>query len=513
MASPCAERYEALDSLRRSYLDRARECSALTHPYLIPPEGTTSDTRLPTPHQGVGSRGVNNLAARLLLALLPPDMPFFRLVPTDAQAKRLLESKKDPQNPRAATEIDKDLHAIEDTVMSEVERSGMRSAIHEALKHLIVAGNALLYLPSSGGVRVYSLDKYVVMRDDSGNLLEAVIKEAVSPAVLDEEILSLITVQNPKENVTVYTKFYRDGGRWHTYQEIEGVIVPGSEGSWPLNTPPLIALRWNQVDAEDYGRGFCEQHLGDLDSLERLSANILAASAMASKVVYVVNPNGITDVDSLAKAETGDFVAGNAQDVAVIQQDKAVDLSIAAQTASQIEQRLGQSFMLFDAINLEGRDRVTRREVELQQQNMEQNLGGVFTLLARELQDPLARGLIARLEKQQQIENTNGLVTPTVVTGTAAFGRQYDLRNMETLMQLIGALGADKIDTYVNISEFIDRATTALGIKSDSLIKTADQLQQEQAAAQQQIQQQQLASIAQSAAPQAVKQLAPQEAQ
>ena len=156
MASPCAERYEALDSLRRSYLDRARECSALTHPYLIPPEGTTSDTRLPTPHQGVGSRGVNNLAARLLLALLPPDMPFFRLVPTDAQAKRLLESKKDPQNPRAATEIDKDLHAIEDTVMSEVERSGMRSAIHEALKHLIVAGNALLYLPSSGGVRVYS---------------------------------------------------------------------------------------------------------------------------------------------------------------------------------------------------------------------------------------------------------------------------------------------------------------------------------------------------------------------
>jgi hypothetical protein len=137
----------------------------------------------------------------------------------------------------------------------------------------------------------------------------------------------------------------------------------------------------------------------------------------------------------------------------------------------------------------------------------------VFTLLARELQDPLARGLIARLEKQQQIENTNGLVTPTVVTGTAAFGRQYDLRNMETLMQLIGALGADKIDTYVNISEFIDRATTALGIKSDSLIKTSDQLQQEQAAAQQQIQQQQLASIAQSAAPQAVKQLAPQEAQ
>lgn len=511
MVSSCAARYEALDKLRRSYLDRARECSALTHPYLLPPDGTTSDTRLLTPNQGVGSRGVNNLAARLLLALLPPDMPFFRLVPTDARAKRMLKAQRDPNNPKGSDDADKELVEIEDAVMAEVERSGMRSAIHEALKHLIVAGNAMLYLPSNGGVRVYSLDKYVVMRDDSGTLLEAVIKESVSPAVLDDEMLALISTNKAEDNVTVYTKFYQDGGRWHTYQDIEGNIVPGSEGSWPLSSPPLIALRWNQVDAEDYGRGFCEQHLGDLSSLESLSSNILAASAMASKIVYVVNPNGITDVDALAKAESGHFVAGNAADVSVIQQDKALDLSIAAQTASQIEQRLGQSFMLFDAINLEGRDRVTRREVELQQQNMEQNLGGVFTLLARELQDPLARGLISRLEKNGEITKTNGMVMPTVVTGTAAFGRQYDLRNMETLMQLIGALGADKIDTYVNISEFVDRAVTALGIKSDKLIKSGEQLQQEQQAQQQQVQQQQLASIAQSAAPQAVKQLAPQE--
>ena len=509
MASTCAQRYEELEGLRRNFLDRARDCSALTHPYLVPPEGTTSATLLEAPYQGVGPRGVNNLAARLLLALLPPDMPFFRLVPADEFAVKALEQQKDEQgNP---IRFDQALSVVEHAVMREIEMSGMRSAIHEALKHLIIAGNALLYLPEGGGIRVFGLDKYCVLRDDTGNLLEAVMKENVSPATLDEDMLQFVSQASaPDETVSVYTKFYLQDGRYQTYQEIEGNVVPGSEGSYPKEDLPLIALRWNQVDAEDYGRGHCEQYLGDLQALEQLSQNILAAAAMASKVVYTVNPNGITDVHALNDAVSGDFVIGNPNDVAAIQQDKAIDLNIAAQTANQIEQRLGQSFMLFDSIELQGRDRVTRREIELQQQNMEQNLGGVFTLLAREMQEPLARRLMTRMRKQGRLPDTNDMFEPTVVTGTAAFGRQYDLRNLESLMQLIGALGADKIDTYVNISGFIERAVSALGIDTNGLIKTPEELAQERAAQQQAVQQQQLASIAQSAAPQAVRQLAPE---
>ena len=33
----------------------------------------------PTPYQSVGSRGVTNLASKLMLALFPPQAPFFRL--------------------------------------------------------------------------------------------------------------------------------------------------------------------------------------------------------------------------------------------------------------------------------------------------------------------------------------------------------------------------------------------------------------------------------------------------
>ena len=71
--------YDTLEGHRYQYLDRARSCSKLTLPYVMPEEGHGAHSRLETPFQGVGARGVNNLASKLLLALLPPNAPFFRL--------------------------------------------------------------------------------------------------------------------------------------------------------------------------------------------------------------------------------------------------------------------------------------------------------------------------------------------------------------------------------------------------------------------------------------------------
>ena len=71
--------YTKCEGDRVSYLDRARTCSKLTLPYIMPDEGFGASSRLETPFAGVGARGVNNLASKLLLALLPPNAPFFRL--------------------------------------------------------------------------------------------------------------------------------------------------------------------------------------------------------------------------------------------------------------------------------------------------------------------------------------------------------------------------------------------------------------------------------------------------
>ena len=66
------ERYDKLRSRRDSYLDMAVECSRLTLPYLIRQDESQDRKSLTTPWQAVGSKAVTTLAAKLMLALLPP---------------------------------------------------------------------------------------------------------------------------------------------------------------------------------------------------------------------------------------------------------------------------------------------------------------------------------------------------------------------------------------------------------------------------------------------------------
>jgi hypothetical protein len=165
-AHTAKERYNKLIVEREHYLDRAEECSELTIPSLIKPEGFTSSSELYNPFQSVGARGVNNLASKLLLLLLPPNSPFFRLSIT-GDAKQELEENKDMK-----TDIEKSLSIIEKEVSSKIEQLALRVSVFEALKHLIVGGNCLTYLPKKGSMRVFPLTQYVVRRDASGNVLE-----------------------------------------------------------------------------------------------------------------------------------------------------------------------------------------------------------------------------------------------------------------------------------------------------------------------------------------------------
>ena len=72
-------RYNTLEAIRDPFLDRARDSAEFTIPSIMPREYHSKHTTLHTPYQGIGARGTNNLSSKLLLALLPPNQPFFRL--------------------------------------------------------------------------------------------------------------------------------------------------------------------------------------------------------------------------------------------------------------------------------------------------------------------------------------------------------------------------------------------------------------------------------------------------
>lgn len=503
------ERYSRYEADRTTFLERARKCAELTIPTLLPPDGHSSSTTYYTPWQGVGARGVNNLASKLLLSLLPPNSPFFRFTVDDFTMEEITGQK----GMRAT--VEKGLAKAERAIMSKMERMGLRPHVFATLKHLLVAGNAIVYLPKDeDATRVYRLDSFVVKRDLNGNVLEVICKDEVSPLSLSDDEREYLTESENKEpgkaegtdrTVEVYTRMYRDAGKWHLYQEINGKEVDGSRGTWPIDKCPMLVLRWTAIDGEDYGRSYVEEYIGDLISLEGLSQSIVQASAVAAKIVYLVNPNGLTATEDLAKAESGDYIPGREEDVAALQSEKQADMRIAYEAASRLTDRLSQAFLLASSVTRQA-ERVTAEEIRVMASELEDALGGVYSLLSREFQLPLVKRVMHIMTKNKELpELPEKIVEPQIVTGLDALGRGHDLQKYRLFMETLSPIGLDKLSEFMNVGDLIERVATSLSIDSDGLVKGPEQIQAEQEQAAEAMQQQQMMDMANKLGPQGIK--------
>lgn len=476
-------RYSQLETDRSAYLQRARDASKLTIPSLVPESDDVSTQRLPTPWQSIGARGTNNLSSKLLLALFPPNTPFFRFIPDQA----IVDSLKGVDE-EAKTEIERVLGNLERSIMDRIESMGARVQLFEALKHLIVAGNVLLFV-GRDGIKVYHLDKYVVKRDPNGEVREIVIKERISPSALPDRFLQLVNGNSTedKKSLELYTYVELRNGKYHVHQEVQGQTVPGSEGSYPKDKTPFLALRFTKIDGEDYGRGFIEEYYGDLNSLERLSKAIVEGSAAAAKVLFLVNPNGTTRAKTLQEAPNGAIRQGSMNDISVLQLDKFADFRVTLDTLRDVQERLSFAFLLNSAVQRNG-ERVTAEEIRYMAGELEDALGGVYSILSLELQLPFVARVMHMMEKEGKMPDLpKDLVRPAIVTGLEALGRGHDLQKLDLFLAgLQQTLGPEVLQQFVNLGDYIARRATALGIDTTGLIKSDEQRAQEQEAAQQQ---------------------------
>ena len=494
-----AQRYEQLRVDRNSPLMRARDCSKVTIPGLIEDENYGDAGRLPTPYQSLGARGVGHMTSKLAVTLFPTNENFFKL---EIDSLAILASNQDPQ---MITEFDSALVKVEQAVMRQFETLGGRAAMHEALKHLLVGGNVLLYI-SDEGIKVIHLDSYVLCRDPMGNVTEIVVEEEIFKDALPEEYLEEDEEDDDdmeKRMVKIYTCIKFMDNECHWFQEIKGKEVPGTHGKCAADVAPWIALRQDRVDSEMYGRSYVEQYYGDLLALENLYKAILEASASLSKVLFLCNPNGTTRPRTLSQASNGSIVQGNAADVTVLQAaGKSQDLQIANQTIERIEQRLAFAFMLNTAIQRPG-ERVTAEEIRYMAQELDAGISGLYSILSRELQLPLVRRLIHILRRKRKLPDFprsevtgEPLIKEKAVTGIEAIGRGDDRNKLIDFITTANqALGPQAMTQFLNVEEALRRLAASGSIDTTNLVKTKAQLQQEaaaQAEAEQQAQQQQL---------------------
>ena len=481
--------YEQMASERSTYLREGQESSKFTLPYLIPETAGGSGSRrsrIKTPYQSIGAAGVNSLAAKLLTGLFPTNIPFFKLVLDQ------IKIAQQEGGQEAVTEIDKALRKVEAALMREIEVSNDRVAMFEALKHLIVGGNVLLYLTDEG-LQVYPLEKYVCRRDPNGNTLEIIIKETINGKALPADFLLKLqekakyTDQTVEEDLDIYTHVKRDGDFFNWHQECKGERIPNTEGRAKKDVNPFINLRFTRLSGESYGRGYVEEYRGDLISLEGLMKAIIENAAASARTVFLVNPNGTTRASVLAKAPNGAIREGNAQDVSVLQVGKGADLQVSFTAVQRIEQRLQYAFLMAKAVQRDA-ERVTSTELKILTQELESTLGGIYSILSSELQLPYLRRRMHLLVRSGKVPKLpDDIVGISIITGLQGLGRGQDKEKLiEFITTMAQALGADVMRQYINLDEAIKRLATSIGIETDTLIKSGEQIAQEQQAAQQQ---------------------------
>jgi hypothetical protein len=326
--------------------------------------------------------------------------------------------------------------------------------------------------------------------------LKIIVKEVVDRRTLPEQLLAKakeagkLNERDAKdEEVTIYTVIERTrGDNWTSYQEAFEMEVPGTRGIYKTDTLPWVALRMIVVDGEDYGRSYVEELYGDLLSANDLTKAIVQGGMISSKLLWLVNPNGLTDEDDLMNASNGDFVPGREEDVRALQALKSGDFSVAERVLMSTVERLMRSFLMVSSTQRSG-ERVTAFEIHTMTQEIEDTLGGYYSVLAQELQLQIAKRFMALLERKGELPKLpTGSVEPMVVTGIDALGRGQDLTRLRGFVaDLMNAAQVNPaIVQRIEDSELIQRLANGHGVDTTGLIKTNKQIAQEQQQAQQQ---------------------------
>lgn len=495
--------YTGMKGKREVFLSRAKSLTKLTLPALFnDSENTTDQGQAYTQNgwQSLGAQGHNHLANKLVMTWFPPQRSFFKLTFTDEAKAALYKA------------------GIEDvTLMQQLSSAEQRCRLyHEqiqgqlgwtaAAKHLIGAGNAMLYTPKDESLVCYPMDKYVVKRSKSGRVLKMILEEEKALSEFDEATRIIIKAKRPgckpTESINIYTCMKWDGkdNKYVIWQEVVETNV-GKEYRVTEENNPFIILVWERLYGEDYGRGLLETVAGDLFVYGFLSKAIAKGCALMSEVKFLVRRGSATSPQEHAKAETGDYLWGDKDDINVVQLEKYADYQTVSQVMETYARRIGQAFLMQSAVRRDA-ERVTTVEIRQDAMELETSLGGAYSQIASTGQLPYARLLLRRTKFK--LDSTDA--KPIIVTGIEALGKAGDLDKLAQFSEMMAIPNSwsPAAQGRIKWSSYMIMIASNLNMETPWLM-TEEEYSKAMQAQQQAQQQQALAEAAAKAAPQLAK--------
>jgi hypothetical protein len=491
-----ASLFSSEDGDRTDTLEIARQCSRLTVPWHLPDLGRTEGDRLFRQNQSLGKKGVSNLQGKLLLALYPPDQPFFEItldpefqydpeIP-DEFKQAIAQSLWLQQLQTAAT-----LESAE--IVSNGKRGvGFRVAQHHSIGQMITTGDTLEEITDDYTFKVHRRDRYVTRRDDTGCILYHLTKESVDPLSLTEEDwfkaqldiaeLRKVPARNRMTDILTHHEWQPRSQLWVIEQEVNGYVIRTSEEpeSRVFSTP------FELITGENYGHGFVEGVLGDLQTLDTMKAKLREAIGNMARMVPVLDTGSPMQEEDLLRPSgepiRGRVNQGQVQDAAFLQSQKHADIAAVAQYVAALEMNLSKAFLLESAIQPQ-KERVTAAQVGRIAEEVDGATGGLYIPISEAKHLPLLRRVRWQMKRDKLLpampDRAEKMVRFRVLTGLSALAQQAKMGRMLTFAQTVAAFGPDamrRIDTGV-LAKVLQRASN---FYEPGLVKSDEQMEQEQ---------------------------------
>lgn len=483
-------RWHALHNIRQGFITRCERYAGYTVRKLCLPEGYDQNTtELNRDYNSLGAQLVNNLSNKVMLALFAPSRPFYRydVPPSDmeqfARATKLTEP--------ALQEM---LALAEARGVRQLDTIAARPKLYEAVRHLIVTGNALLELdPKGEEIRVMGIKQYCVKRSSTGRVLEILIYECIKQDELAPDIQKYCTHTSGDAKVNLYRwiRWDHDKKKYAEEYWVGAKRVDDKKyiGTYTDDTLPYRALTWDLSDEADYGTGLVEEYQADFQSLSTLSEAEVNGAILASEFRWLANPMGITKVADVQNSRNGAVLPGAEGDLVLVSAGNvAANVQVVTAVALGYIRRLGAGFLLNSAVTRDA-ERVTAEEIRLQAQELESSLGGVYSRIAVDMQRPIAMWLTRIIDFN--IAGTG--IKPVIVTGMDALSRNGDLENLRLFLQDVVTVTSlpEIVLMYLKLSNIFSKLAAGRGLKSSEVVNSPEEVAAQQKQMQDQALQQQ----------------------
>ena len=465
---------------RKPYEDRAQAIAEISLPYVLRADGADGGSELfKSVSQSFNGRQINNLKSKMGMALLPPATSSFRLKPDALGMVNIFQG-----NEKAIEKIRQQLSLNTDAINSEIEDQQIRSSLFDMLLQQIVVGSVIIEKNERSGITIFPLKTFTVDLDSQGEPIAMCIVEKL------KQLPEGITPAEEKEEYDLYTLLAldKDTNKWIMKQDIDGEAVGEEKTYTDYDSLPFRYFGWNWVQGDKYHRPFAEDYYPDMEQIDKLAKLNTEGAVISAKSIILVNPRGgRTRKSDITKSRNGAVIDGSAEDVTSFQFNKNFDFQVSNDREDRLKREMQANFLDTGSVQRDA-ERVTAEEIRVMAQQLESStLAGVYSKMALRW----SKWIVTKVMEELKI--TFEAVDVSVLTGLDALGRSQEAQKQDNFMQRVSTL---QLNHWIKENEVLQRYASFDGINTVGLIKTSEEVQKEQKAAQDEAAKQELMNSA-----------------